>query len=169
MFVRMSYDIPPLFGTAYAQWLGADAEDRHPGGDPHDAPLGSALCYKGSSAAGHIMLAARKFTSGTGAAWSNDMVQYGEIDKVSRTSPVTSWNQRYLGYLTAVNDYDLRLKTSQPPVPKQTKRYLGIKTAIHHLESALDTAKTQHDKSDVEELQKEIARLKKMYDHMRRR
>ena len=55
VFVRSSYGIGALFGSAWAQWLGADKEDRHEGGDPADAPLGSALCFKGSSPFGHIM------------------------------------------------------------------------------------------------------------------
>jgi hypothetical protein len=168
-FVRSAYGIPSLFASAWAQWLGADSDDRHRGGSPSDAPVGSALCYKGSGRFGHIDLAANNFGNGTRAAWSNDLVRYGRINKVARTAPTTHWGQGYLGYLTAVNDYDLRLhKPQAAPKPKQTHRYLGINNAITNLEAALSTAQHQHDARDVAALKAEIARLKKMYLVLRR-
>lgn len=170
MFVRTSYGIPSLFASAWAQWLGADAADRHRGGHPSEAPVGAALCYKGSGRYGHIMLAANNFGNGTRAAWSNDLVAQGRIDKVARTAPTVHWGQGYLGYLTAVNDYDLRLNhPKQPPKPKQTRRYLGIDNAIQNLESALETARDQHDARDATALRQEIARLKDMHSRMRRK
>jgi hypothetical protein len=172
MFVRSSYGIPSLFASAWAQWLGADPEDRHRGGHPSEAPVGAALCFKVSGRYGHIMLAANNFGNGTRAAWSNDLVAKGRIDKVARTSPTVHWGQGYLGYLTAVNDWDLRLNqpvaNRTPPKPKQDRRYQGIRTAITNLEAALETAQRQHDARDVTSLKQEIARLKDMYSKMRR-
>lgn len=167
-FVRSCYGIPALFGSAWAQWLGADEEDRHVGGDPDDAPLGSALCYKGSGPYGHIVLAARPFKSGAGACWSNDLVKYGDIDKVHRDAAVTKWNQPYLGYLTAINHYDLRLKETKPPKPKQDKPYKAVAGAIDRLERALETAKRQKDREDAKALRQEIRRLERMYNTLRR-
>lgn len=167
MFVRTSYGIPSGFGSAWAQWLGADAEDKHAGGSPHDAPLGAALLYKGSSPYGHIMLAANDFPNDDCGAWSNDLVTTGKIDKVVREAPVTHWGQKYLGYLTAVNDYDLQLKVAKPAKPKQDKRYKSLALAIDRIEDALLIAKKQKDKRDIEVLTKEVARLKRMYENRR--
>lgn len=168
MFTRMGWGIPPLFGTAYAQWLGADDADKHVGGDPVDAPVGAALCFKGSSAAGHIMPAAHDFRDHTSGAFSNDLVSTGRIDKVHRGAPVTEWGHRYLGYLTAVNDYDLQLHLGTPvPKPKQV-RYRAIQSAIDKMGLALQTATEQHDTADVKLLGREIADLKALYDKLRR-
>lgn len=167
-FVRTTYGIPALFSSAWTQWLGADAEDRHVGGDPEDAPLGAALCYKGSGVYGHIVLAARPFANGVAAAWSNDLVAWGDIDKVSRTAATSSWGQAYLGYLTAVNDYDLQLKKARPPKPKQNKRYEAIDKAALRLEHALETALRQQDDRDVATIRDEIRRLRKLYTRLRR-
>lgn len=161
-FVRSCYGIPSLFGSAFAQWVGADPEDRHAGGKPSDAPLGSALVYKGSNPFGHIMLAARPFPNGTAAAWSNDLVRTGRIDKVARTAPTTAWGQGYLGYLTAINDVDLRYKRPQ------NRRYEALAAGIRNLETALATAKVQRDAADVRALTAELGRLHTMYDTLRR-
>lgn len=168
-FVRSCYDIPPLFGSAFAQWLGADPEDRHEGGDPADAPLGSGLCFKGASVNGHIELAARPFKkSGTAAGWSNDLVTTGRINKVARTAATSHWGQTYLGYVTAINGYDLQLKKAKPPKPKQNKRYEGVSHAIDRLEAAAEAAKKQRDHHDVQTLTGEIHRLKHLYETLRR-
>lgn len=168
MFVRTCYGIPAVFGSAWAQWQGADPEDRHVGGDPGDAPLGSALCYKGSSPFGHITLAATPFRDADAGMWSNDLVLYGKIDKVLRTAPTTHWGQRYLGYLTAVNDYDLRLREAKPPKPKQDKPYKTIEAAIGKMQDALTVARNQKDERDIKVFREEIARLKRLYAHRRR-
>lgn len=160
--VRTSYGIGPLFGTAWLAWNGADPEDRHPGTNPSLAPLGSALYYKGSSAAGHVMLAARPFVTGVAAAWSNDLVTHGLIDKVARTAPTTAWRQRYLGFLTAVNDVNLRLAP-----PPQDKAYEAIGKAIANIAAALVKAREQGDAADVKTFTAEVARLKALYNHAR--
>jgi hypothetical protein len=161
-FTRKSYAIEfALFGSAIAQWNGADPEDRHAGGHPSDAPVGSALCYAGGRF-GHIMPAARPFGNGVEAAWSNDLVHTGKIDKVARTAPITAWGHTYLGYLTAVNDVDLRYRRPQ------NKRYVAIQRAIANLETSLHAAKAQHDTSDVKVLTAELDRLHKLYDTLRR-
>lgn len=168
MFVRSCWGIPALFGSAWAQWLGADDEDKHIGGDIHDAPVGSALCFKGSSPFGHIDHAAPEFKNGNCGAWSNDLVTYGHIDKVLREAPTTEWGQKYLGYLTAVNDYDLQLKKAAPPKPKQDKRYKSIEKAINRLEDhALKQARQDKDFSDVKQIQREIKDLKALYAKIR--
>lgn len=166
-FVRSCYGIGPLFGSAWLQWLGADPEDRHVGGSPDDAPLGSALCYKGSGVFGHIDLAARAFKNDTSAAWSNDLVRWGDIDKVARTAPTSAWGQTYLGYLTAVNDVDLRLHEKKPPKPKQDKPYKSVERAIEKMQTALHTAIVQKDAADQKVFRAEIARLKKMHGRLR--
>lgn len=168
-FVHDAYGIPALFSSAYAQWLGADPADRFPGGNIDDAPVGSALCFKGVNPFGHIDLAAHPFQSGNTGAFSNDLLREGYIDKVHRDAPITVWGHRYLGYLTAVNGYDLQLhKPHAHPVPKQQVPYRGIEAAITALEGSLATAGTQHDPGDVKALRAEVGRLKKMYGKLRR-
>jgi hypothetical protein len=166
-FVRSAYDIGALFGSAWAQWNGADPEDRHVGGSPDDAPLGAALCFKGSGVNGHIDLAAKHFKSGRTAAWSNDLVRNGQIDKVPRTAPVGAWGQRYLGWLSAVNDVDLPLSHGGKAKPKQTKRYVAVESAMRNLEASLRTAKAQHDTADVTALEREVERLHGLYTKLR--
>lgn len=166
-YVRSAYGIPALFGSALAQWYGADAEDRHPGGAPTDAPIGAALCFR-SSPHGHIIYAARPFPSGTPGAWGTDMVRTGWGDKHPRTAPTTQWGQPYLGWLSAVNDYDLQLKEKKPPKPKQNKRYKAIARAIERMEDARTVARKQGDKKDAQAFTEEIRRLKRMYERMRR-
>lgn len=165
-YVRSAYGIPALFGSARAQWEGADPEDRHPGGNPADAPIGAALCFQ-SSPFGHIIYAARPFPSGTPGAWGTDMVRTGWGDKHPRTAPTTQWGQPYLGYLTAVNDYDLQLKEKRPPRPKQVP-YKAIARAIDRMEAALAVARKQGDKKDVEVFRREIRHLKRLYRRRRR-
>jgi hypothetical protein len=165
-FCRTVYEAPSLFGSAYAQWLGAHPDDKHVGGHPGDAPVGALLCYKGSGKYGHIMLAANPFPNGTAAAWSNDLVHTGKIDKVARTAPTSAWGQKYLGYLTAINHYDIE-KLKAKPKPKQVP-YKGIADSINSLEGALATAIRQHDAADQEILRAEIARLKDHYAKLRR-
>jgi hypothetical protein len=95
------------YGSAWIQWNNTPANRKHVGGDPKNAPLGSALCYKGSGPNGHIMLKANPFPNGKPAAWSNDLVKTGEVDKVSVYAPTRVWGQKYLGYITNVNDKDI--------------------------------------------------------------
>jgi hypothetical protein len=156
---RSSYGIGPLFGSAAAQWFGADAADKHAGGKPSDAPVGSELCYLGGKF-GHIMTAANPFPSGVAAAWSNDLVVHGRVDKVARTAPITAWGHRYVGYITAINDVDLRMP--------QRQRYAAIEGAIERMRTARATAKSQGDTADVKVIDAEIARLQTMYDTLRR-
>lgn len=163
-FVRSAYGIPALYGSAIAQWYGLDNEDRVSGGDPDDAPVGSALFYAGGTY-GHVMLAAHSFKNGTSAAWSNDLVRRGHINKVARTAPVTSWGQRYLGYGLSINGYDLRY---HKPKPKQNKPYPALKNALNNVERALQTAKAQKDKADVEVLTAEAKRLRRLYNTLRK-
>lgn len=165
-FVRSCYAIPPLFSSAWAQWLGADAEDRHPGSDPGDAPVGAALCFRGGTY-GHIMLAARETAGGQPGAWSNDLVRRGDIDHVARTAPVTQWGHQYVGWLSAVNDYDLRLVTDEPPKPKQDKPYERVAKAIEKLEGARDNARRLDDRHDARLLTAEIRELRDLYDLLR--
>lgn len=160
--VRSAYGIPALFQTAYLQWLGADPEDRHAGGTCTDAPLGVALCFKGDTRFGHITLAARPFANGLQASWGTDLVERGQIDKHARVAPITVWGHRYLGYLTAINHYDLRL---QPP--KQTERYEAVALAVAAMERALETAVKQGDDEDESLIRVEIARLKSLYRQAR--
>lgn len=168
MFVHDMWGIPALFGSAWAQWLGADSSDKHVGGSPDDAPVGAALCFKGSGVFGHIDTAAHPFRSGNSAAFSNDLIRDGHIDKVHRSAPTTVWGQRYLGYLTAVNNYDLQLHLATPvPKPKQV-RYRAVGEAVTKMGLALDTAKAQGDKADVALLEKEITDLKALYAKIRR-
>lgn len=153
-FVRTCWGIPPLFGSAWAQWLGADDADKHIGGDPADAPVGAALCYKGSGPYGHIMIAANG-----GKAWSNDLMRAGDIDYVDRLAPTHQWGQKYLGYLTAVNDYDLRLLTNEPAKPK-AENFPRIDKAITKLRLARDAAKKRGDRADAKAIGEELAHLR---------
>lgn len=109
-FVRNCYGIPPKYATAWEAWVNCPSAHKHPGTSPYHAPVGAALCFRGGSKGyGHIMLAARPFPNGTHAAWSNDLVSWGSIDKVQRNAPVTHWGQTYVGYITQVNGVNLRL------------------------------------------------------------
>lgn len=169
-FVRSAWDVRPMFGSAFAAWMGADPADRHPGGRPEDAPVGAALCFKGSNPAGHIDLAAWPFRNGVAAAFSNDLVRLGHIDKVRRDAPVTHWGQRYLGWLSAVNDVDLPLggHPTAKAKPKQTKRYAALATAMKNIETSLGTAKREHDAADVKLLEDEYQRLHGLWVRLRR-
>lgn len=165
-FVRSCHGIPSLFSSAWTQWLGADDEDKHPGHDPGEAPVGAALCFRGGTY-GHIMLAARDTAGGDEGAWSNDLVRRGEIDHVTRTRPVTQWGQTYVGWLSAVNDYDLQLRTGEPPKPKQDKHYKRIARAIEKLEGARENAIRLGDRKDARILLGEIRELRELYDLLR--
>lgn len=117
MFARRAYgDLDGGFGSAIAQWDGAPADHKHRGGDPDEAPLGALLCFvrRDGLGFGHIMPAARPFPNGTAAAWSNDLVRTGFIDKAARTAPITEWGHRYLGYLWTVNGYEIPLAQKTP-------------------------------------------------------
>lgn len=167
MFVRLCYGVPALYGSAYAQWLGADDANKHVGGDPNNAPVGSLLCTKGTNPAGHIYLAANPFKSGASGAWSNDLVVVGDIDKVHRDAPMTHWGHHYLGYITEVSGYDIDPKRKHPPKPKQDKRYLAVDHAITRMERALKTAQDQKDHHDIRLLKKEIKDLHELYSTLR--
>lgn len=166
MDCRISYGIPAMFASAWAHWLGADDEDKHPGTNPAAAPLGAALHYEGGKY-GHIMIAARPAGNGIASAWSNDLRRYGMIDHIARTAPTTAWGQRYVGYTTAINGYDLRLEEKKPPRPKQDKAYDRIDRAVQSLEGARDTARELKDWKDAKALTVEIKRLKKMYAELK--
>jgi hypothetical protein len=157
---RSVYGIPALFESAWAQWLGADDADKHVGGDPNKAPAGSALLFKGSGPFGHIMIAARPFADGTPSAWSNDLVREGKVDQVHRTAPIEHWGQAYLGYITAINGWDLDLTHGAPPKPKQDKHYKAIERAVKNMQRALVVAHEHHDKHDVAAIHNQIDRLK---------
>lgn len=152
-FVRMAYDIPPLFRSAWLAWLGADPDDRHPGRNPAAAPVGAALCYRGSRY-GHIMLAARPAHDGTPMAWSNDLARHGRIDYVPRSAPESRWGQTYVGWLSAVNQVDLGLVTDRP------RRYPDINRAIRHLQAALAAERATGDRADRRALLRELTHLR---------
>jgi len=164
-FVRSCYGIPALFGSAWAQWLGADEEDRHPGINPDDAPVGAALCFRGGTY-GHIMLAAHPHGD-IDRAWSNDLERDGDIDIVARNRPIWQWGQEYVGWLSAVNDYDLELNTGKPPRPKQDKPYVRIAGAIEKLKAARENALRLGDKRDAKVLMAEVRRLEEFYAELR--
>lgn len=103
MFCRSCYGMGGGFASAYAQWEGAPAHLKVVGGNPNKAPVGALLCYKGSGKYGHIMLAKHPFPNGTAAAWSTDLWKNGKVGPVSRTAPITEWNQKYLGYIKTIN------------------------------------------------------------------
>lgn len=167
-FVRSSYGLPGLYLTAYAQWLGADPEDRHATTDLSTAPVGAALCSKGSNPAGHIWLAANPFlTTGVPGSFSTDIARTGHVDKCARTAPQTAWGHQPLGYLTSVNGYDLQLGTTKPAAPKQDKLYQSIERAIGPIEHALSVAKNYHDHADARVLRRELDHLHAMYGKLR--
>jgi hypothetical protein len=163
---RTVYDIPPLFSSAYASWLGCDPDSKHVGGDPNHAPVGAALIYKGSGAFGHIMIAANPNGSVSGA-WSNDLVRKGKVDYVHRTAPTFVWGEKYLGYMTEINGYELDLTHGAPPKPKQDKHYKAVEKAIERLQAARDLAKHQHDQHDRDALNKQIKALHHLYSVLR--
>ena len=164
---RKSYDAEAIFGTAYAQWLGADSEDRHYG-PIESAPPGALLCFKGSNPAGHIDEAAHPFGSGPVAAFSNDLVVVGRVNKVERTAPETHWGQRYLGWLSTICGHAIDFdKPHRPAKPKQDQHYARLERAIHNLEHALDTAQDQHDHADAEALRQQVKVMQRLYVKLR--
>lgn len=166
-FVRSCYGIPALFSSAWAQWVGADDEDKHPGTDPSLAPVGAALCFRGGTY-GHIMLAAHP-ADGVDRAWSNDLVRQGDIDIVRRTAPVLQWGHVYVGWLSAVNDYDLNVPTGKPPRPKEDKPYRRIEIAIGRLERAAENALKLNERRDAKVIRAEINHLREVYAELRHR
>lgn len=162
------------FGSAYAQWLGLDAEDRltmtELKGSLDNAPLGSSLFTKGSSPYGHTYPAARAFDNGTSGAWSTDLWRTGLVGKVARNAPMTKWGHHALGAGLSVNGYALDLTGKQPPKPKQNKRYQRIERAHHNLglgiddiinsrnnlRRALDTAEAHHDLNDATRIKRHL-------------
>lgn len=165
MLARMSYGIPALYGSAFAQWLGADS--KHKTTDLNQAPVGSFLCTKGANPAGHIFIAARPFKNGTSGGWSNDIVRQGEVDKCARNAPHDHWSHTNLGFILEINEHELDLTHGKPPKPKQNKRYEAVKVAIGKMEKALETAQRQKDHHDVRILTREINDLKRLYRNLR--
>lgn len=99
--------------SAYAQWLALTTKQRHRTGDTGSAPLGSLLFSKGATPFGHVMVSARRFKSGTPAAWSTDLRKIGQVGKVARTAPHTAWGHTILGWGTAINGVDLDLSQKE--------------------------------------------------------
>jgi len=155
------------FGSAYAQWLGLDSEDRHVTLDTSHAPVGALLFSKGTTPFGHIFIAARPFASGTPAGWSTDLWKYGKVGKVARTAPRTAWGHRILGWGTSINGFELDLTGKTAPKPKQNKRYLRIAHAITNLEGALETAQRTKDHHDAVIIKAELHDLKELYGELR--
>lgn len=164
---RMSFSVPPLAKSAWASWLIADDDAKHVTSDLSKAPYGAALISKGSSPFGHIWIAARPFPNGEPAAWSNDLVRHGHLDKVHREAPRDVWSHKIIGWMTEINGYDLRIKENKPPKPKQDKRYKAIAVAINRLEHAREVARKDHDHQDAQHLTQEIRDLKELYAEAR--
>lgn len=161
---RQSAGAPAIYSSAWTQWLGLDDEDKVVGGDPNDAPVGAMLFSKGSSPWGHVWQAAHPFKNDVPGSWSNDLIESGRVDKVQRDAPMEKWRHRYLGYGLSISNLDLKFPT---PKPKEDKPYRAIARAITQMEKALETARADKDRSDVEFIRKEIRRLKIKYKEMR--
>lgn len=170
-FVHVAYGLMTGgFASAYLQWLGADEEHKHRTGDLSDAPLGALLCSKGSTAAGHIWLAARPMRSGRPGSWSTDFNThvFGGVAKVNRNTPRDRWGHRNLGWITTVNGYALDLTHARAVVkPLQNKRYQRIDAAISNLQRAHETAVADRDQHDQDLIEAEIKRLKSLYSKIR--
>lgn len=152
--------------SAYAQWLATPAEHKHRGGDPDDAPLGALLCSKGSSPFGHIWTGGRPLGSGAPGGWGPDMNPgtFGGIAKFERSAPMDVWGHTYLGWISEINGFALDLtKARQPAKPIENKRYKRLARSINLLEGAIDVAKKDHDKRDIEALRKQLASMKVLY------
>lgn len=164
-FVRSCWGLPAFYSSARAQWLGAAKDDRHEGGDPDDAPVGAALCWA-SSPHGHISLAGRTPKGGSvKGSWSTDIKRRGWPDWCPRDAPRSQWGQPYLGFLTSVNGWDLRLETPDArPEPQEPARYLQVQKAGDRLAQALATAQRRGDDRDAVVLTRELARLRRIYE-----
>jgi hypothetical protein len=162
-FVRSCWGLPAFYGSARAQWLGAAGADKHEGGSPDDAPVGAALCWA-SSPSGHITLAGRRAEDGTWGSWSTDIKRRGWPDWCPRDAPRSQWGQPYLGFLTSVNGYDLKLEEKDAvPELQEPVRYLQVQKAGDRLAQALATAQRRGDSDDAEVLTRELARLRRIY------
>ncbi len=173
-FVHCMWGVGGGFGSAFAQWLGLDAEDRltltELKGDLANAPLGASLFSKGSSPFGHTWIRARPFPSHTPGSWTTDLWKTGLVGKVPINAPHTEWGHALLGAGLSTNGYALDLTGKNPPKPKQNKRYQRLNKAIHNmgegidslvlvrsnLRDALETAKSKHDTADVNHFSREI-------------
>lgn len=183
------------FGSAYAQWLGLDPEDRIVLTDLSKAPLGSSLFSKGSTPFGHTWIMARPFPNGAPGSWSTDLWKTGCVGKVLVTASQTKWGHRPLGAGLSVNGYALDLTGKNPPKPKQNKRYQrieravqnlgtgidGLVTARSNLHVALEKAQSQKDAKDesmiqrnitivtgdIKDMKEELARLQHAYTNAR--
>lgn len=158
-------------GSAYAQWLNTSPANRHPGGDPADAPLGALLCSKGSGPFGHIWTAARQFRrTDTDGGWGPDMNpnEFGGVSKFRRDAPMTVWGHTYLGYITEINGWELDLShTKKKPKPLQNKRYLRLQNIIEMYDRSIETAKKDRDKADVAALRKQQRAAKALYSKIK--
>lgn len=156
--------------SAYAQWLATPAVHKHPGGSPNDAPVGALLFSKGTSIYGHVWTAVRPFPNGTPGGRGPDMSPnvFGGVSKFRRDAPMTVWGHRYLGWGMEINGYFLDLNAPNKVArPVEKTRYARLGRSIELLQDAVETAKEDHDKSDVEALRKQIAGMKKLYDKIR--
>lgn len=168
--VREAYGIPPLCRSAWAAWLIVDDADRHEGGKPSDAPVGAALFYKGSGPFGHIMVAAHPLPDGTPAAWSNDLPEsapVGTVNKISRTLPTTAWGQRFVGWSSEVNGYELDVRGNRVPRPKGTP-YVVLERSRNRLRAAAIKADERGEKVDAAALREEAARLDRLVHKLRK-
>jgi hypothetical protein len=162
-FSRLGRGIPPQQPYAYAAWLAIDPDGKQVGGRPEDAPLGSFLFFKGpSSIFGHIMPKTRPFESHRAAAWSNDLVRAGKIDKVSVRGPIDRWGQSYLGHSWELHGYDMQVGKLTKPKPKDDKPYVMLERAAHNIGVSLDTARGEHDKDDVEKIRALLRRTERL-------
>lgn len=169
-FVHVAYGLlTGGFATAFAQWVGMDAEDRHPTSDLSKAPVGALLFSRGSNPAGHVWLAAFDFPNGTPGSFSTDMNAkvFGGISKVPRNAPRDRWSQDLLGWGTSVNGYRLDLSGSKPARAIEPRQYKRVARAINNLENALENAVRGDREHDARLIRTEVRHQKELYSELR--
>lgn len=172
MLCRISAGVGPRFSSAWTHWLGTPGEDKHVGGTPADAPVGTFLHFKGSGPYGHIEMKKYPNAPGEVSAFSNDLLRYGKVDAVPASLATSKWGQAYLGYTLTINGYDVLLAPSpeptKPPEPVESKHYGGIGKAIERLKHAREQARKNGDHDDAKHITVEIRRLKAADRKLRR-
>lgn len=128
-FVRQSWDLPPIDGSAQQEWDGVPLAARH--GDRRP-PVGAPCYWKGPTPDGHAAVVV-EYRGETPYVASTDVVKWGRIDlvplrRIERVWPSAHW----LGWASALHGRPLPLPV--PATRQLTSPYrLGGKVYRSHL------------------------------------
>lgn len=112
-FVRQSWGLPAVYGTANEAWR--HARHKHAwSGNVDDIPYGAPVWSDkpGGSVFGHVFLAGGTTKTGRRIFWSNDIGVTGGISPVTIDAFTDRWGHRILGWAEDLNGYSLNLRDS---------------------------------------------------------